>query len=137
MPRRIFVSYHSNDKAQAKGFRLLRWNENVDFSFFDRSLLSPARSSDEDYIKRRIREEMKGTSITVVLIGKRTYKSKWVRWEIEETFDRGKALLGIKLKGKSDAKIPPALTKCGAKTIRWNPEIFEEEIEEAISEAGR
>lgn len=130
MARRIFIAHRGEDKNQVKGFILLRWNENVDFTFFDRSLVDQVKSDDENYIKRCIREKMKGTSVTVVLIGKNTHKSKWVRWEVEESIDRDNGLLGIKLKGKADAKTPAVLKENDVEVISWQPDIFEEKIEE-------
>lgn len=38
---------------------------------------------------------LKYTSVTVVLIGAETSKRKWVNYEIEESYRRGKGLLGI------------------------------------------
>ena len=137
MARKIFIAHHHKDKNQVRGFILLRWNKNVDFTFFDRSLVDPVASDDEDYIKKCIREKMQGTSVTVVLIGEKTYNSRWVRWEVEESIDRNNGLLGIKLKGKSDAKIPVALKENKIRVIFWNPDIFEETIEEAAVMAGR
>ena len=137
MPRRIFIAYAGEDRDQANGFRLLRWNINVEFTFFDRSLLSPVQSQDPDYIKRCIRDQMHGTSVTVVLIGETTHSNDWVEWEIEESARRGNGLLGIRLKGHSTARIPPALTKYGARTINWEPSNFEAAIERAAREAGR
>lgn len=135
--RRIFISHRGEDKAQVRGFILLRWNINVDFAFFDRSLVDPVKSEDPNYIRKCIRDKMYGTSVTVVLIGNNTYKSKWVRWEIEESVDRRNGLLGIKLKGKSSARIPDALKNCGARVINWEPSIFADAIEKATQDVGR
>lgn len=137
MARRIFIAFDGDDRDQASGFRLLRWNINVEFSFFDRSLLSPVQSRDAEYIKRKIREQMHGTSVTVVLIGENTHRNDWVDWEIEESAGRGNGLLGIRLKGQSGARIPPGLTRHGARTINWEPSIFEAAIEQAAKNAGR
>lgn len=38
---------------------------------------------------------MLGCSVTCVLIGKETYKSRWVHFEIQESIQRGMGLLGI------------------------------------------
>lgn len=137
MSRRIFISHTGEDRLQVRGFILLRWNINVDFTFFDRSLIDPVKSDDPNYIKKCIRDKMNGTSVTVVLIGSNTYKSKWVRWEIEESVDRGNGILGIKLKGKSAARAPAALKEWGAKVINWEPSIFQNAFERAAQEAGR
>jgi len=137
MPRRVFIAHAGEDHNQAMGFRLLRWNINVDFTFFDRSLLTAVQSNDPIYIKRRIREELNGTSVTVVLIGETTYRNDWVGWEIEESAARGNGIVGIRLKGQSNARIPPGITECKARVVDWNPDVFGEEIERATRDAGR
>ena len=76
--RRIFISYQHEDEMKAKGFNLLRWNKNVDIEFVGRHLLSPVDSGNRDYITRKIKEQLHGTSVTVVLIGSKTHESDWV-----------------------------------------------------------
>lgn len=137
MARRIFIAHQHGDRQQVKGFILLRWNINVNFSFFDRSLVDPLDSENETYIRRRIREEMHGSSVTVVLIGEKTNQSKWVNWEIEQSANRGNGLLGIKLKGKSGSKTPSLLRTNGAEVLTWQPDEFEGAIERAAVAAGR
>ena len=74
MARRIFISYQHDDRMKAKGFNLLRWNRNVETEFVGRHLLDPVKSSDPAYISKKIREQLKGTSVTVVLIGDSTWE---------------------------------------------------------------
>lgn len=131
MTRRIFISYQGDDRMRAKGFRLLRFNENVEVDFFDRHLLDPVQSRDPDYIKRCINEQMRGTSVTVVLIGSKTHQSEWVDYEIRRTIEEGKGLLGIRLKGREDAITPARLTDGGGEVIDWEPSEFNAAIERA------
>lgn len=135
--RRIFISYHHDDTMQAKGFNLLQWNPNVPFEFVGRHLISPVESEDPEYIRRKIREQLDGTSGTVVLIGNKTAESEWVDFEIRESLARGNGVLGIRLKDVRNVDIPPALKEAGVKVIDWNPEIFADEVERACLIAGR
>jgi MTH538 TIR-like domain (DUF1863) len=132
MPRRIFICYEGEDRNRAKGFRLLRWNQNVDLDFFDRHLLDPVKSKDPNYIKGVIRERMHGTSCIVVIIGEHTHESEWVDWEIREAIANGKGVLGIRVKDAGDVKTPPALEEAGAEVIDWSPHEFDDAIERAI-----
>jgi hypothetical protein len=131
MTRRIFISYEGEDRMRAKGFRLLRFNPNVEVDFFDRHLLDPVASRDPDYIRRCINERMRGTSVTVVLIGSKTHESDWVDYEIRRTVEEGKGLLGIRLKGRDESIVPPRLDESGAETVDWEPSEFNEAIERA------
>ena len=141
--RRIFISYQHNDQMKAKGFNLLRWNKNVDLEFVGQHLLDPVDSTNEDYIKSCVREQIAGTSVTVVLIGRNTYDSDWVKWEIDESLakDNPNGILAIKL--DDDVLLPDnspvgmALRDAGAEIIGWDPHAFQDAIERAAVAAGR
>lgn len=137
MARRIFLSFAFEDRAQVQGFRLLRWNTNIESEFFDSSLLTPVQSQNVNYIMQSIRDRMSNTSVTVVLIGPTTHKSSWVDWEIKETVRRGNGLLGIRLKGNDYATLPAALAVPRARVGNWQPEHFDQWIENAARLAGK
>jgi len=99
--------------------------------------LSPVESEDPQYIRSKIREQLDGTSVTVVLIGKHTSESDWVDYEIRASLERGNGVLGIRLKGAENVDVPPALVEAGAKVIDWTPDTFADEIERAALIAGR
>jgi hypothetical protein len=52
--RRMFIAHQHDDLGQARGFILLRWNINVGFTFFGRSLVDPVQSNDQSYIRRSV-----------------------------------------------------------------------------------
>ena len=137
MARRIFISYQHEDQMKAKGFNLLRWNRNVETEFVGRHLLDPVKSSDPAYISRKIREQLKGTSVTVVLIGDDTWNSDWVenevRWSLEKNPSNG--VVGIRL--KDGVKIPDSLRACGAEVIDWEPDEFDAAFDRAAMASGR
>lgn len=137
MQRRIFVSFVYEDRDQVRGFTLLPYNRNLEFDYGETHLLRPADSANRDYIKQRIREKLNGTSVTVVLIGRNTAKSEWVDFEIRESLEKRKGVIGIKLKDCEDCEPPPALRENGCKVIDWDTDKFSEEIEEAALIAGR
>ena len=107
--RRIFISFDHDDTPQALGFMGLR-NIIDNFDFYNHKLDRRINSPNEDYVRRVILEEyIKPASVTVVLIGNNTARSKWVNWEIEESKRLGKGILGIRLKdtwGDTPAGIP-------------------------------
>jgi hypothetical protein len=135
--RRIFITYEGHDRNRAKGFNLLRWNTNVDLKFVGRHLLDPVKSQDSEYVSRKIREQIKGSSVTVVLIGEHTAESEWVdkevRWSLEKESPNG--VLGIQL--LKDATVPTSLVECGAEVVPWKPSEFAAAIERAARQAGR
>lgn len=143
MKRRIFISYQHKDQMKAKGFNLLQWNKNVDLEFVGRHLLDPVDSKNEPYIKSRISDEIKGTSATVVLLGKETYESDWVAWEIEKSLnkDNPNGILAIRLDKDvplpEDSPVGIALKAAAAEVINWEPSEFQAAIERACKAADR
>lgn len=135
MARKLFISYEGHDRMKAKGFNLLRWNKNVNFDFVGRHLLDPVKSNDPGYIETKIKEQLVGTSATVVLLGTHTEDSDWVKREIELSLAKGNGLLGIKL--TEGAEVPQQLVDAGAEIIGWNPNDFEDAIERAIMQGRR
>ena len=137
MARRIFISYQHDDQMKAKGFNLLRWNKNVPTEFVGRHLLDPVKSSDPAYITRKIREQQKGTSVTVVLIGDKTWQSDWVEKEVRMSVDKNppNGVVGIRL--REGVEIPESLRDCGAEVVDWNPDEFEAAFDRAARASGR
>lgn len=141
--RRIFISYQHNDQMKAKGFNLLSWAKNVPVEFVGRHLLDPVNSKNKQYIDSKIKEQIKGTSVTVVLIGKDTKKSKYQPLEIEWSLgkENPNGILGIKLDSSvtlpTDSKVATLLHNAGAEIIDWVPDKFGAAIDRAARAARR
>ena len=133
MTRRVFISYQHTDQMRAHGLNLMTYNKHVNVDFTGRHLLNPVKSTDRDYISRKIREQIKGSSATIVLIGKNTADSGWVDNEIEWTKEEGKGVLGIRI--DPDAPIPEGLTEYGAEILNWYDPSDVNEFDAAIERA--
>jgi hypothetical protein len=139
MTRRVFISYQHADQMKARGLNLMTHNKNVNVDFTGRHLLDPVKSQDSDYISSKIKEQIKGSSATIVLIGKNTADSAWVDKEIEWSKEQGKGIIGIRI--DSDVAIPDALTEYGAEILDWyepaDVNQFDDAIERAIAATSR
>lgn len=141
MARRVFLSYQHRDHGRAKGFNLLRYAPNLKLEYSVRHLLRPVDSTRDVYVGSEIRKQMKGTSVTVVLIGRDTASSSWVNKEIQWSLEKQRAngLLGIVI--EPGAEIPAALQAYGADIIDWTKPAdvadFADAIEQAALRAGR
>jgi len=139
MTRRVFISYQHADQMKARGLHLMTYNKNVNIDFTGRHLLDPVKSRDPDYISRKIKEQLTGSSATIVLIGKITSDSSWVEKEIEWSKEQGKGIVGIRI--DSDAVIPEELTDYGAEILDWykpaDVSQFDDAIERAIAATSR
>jgi hypothetical protein len=75
----------------------------------------------EAVIQRALRMRISWAQSVVVLIGKGTHARRWVNWEIEEAHRQGKRIVGVFVRGGTDADIPPALEKYATQEIvGWN-----------------
>jgi hypothetical protein len=63
--------------------------------FWDAASWEEIRRRGDDAIKHWIRDQMSGTSVTVVLIGSETSERKYVQYEIEHGWERNSGLIGI------------------------------------------
>jgi len=117
--RRLFLSFHAEDKAQVRGFRLMAYNSNLDIDFYDGSLQVPVNSKNSGYIKQCILPKIQRASVTVCLVGDGTAWRDWVDWELRTARDLGKGICGVRLK-ESRGRIPPLLNDIGAPTAHWN-----------------
>ncbi|MDZ3833361.1 MAG: TIR domain-containing protein [Sphingopyxis sp.] len=88
-------------------------NEKFDFSFYDAHDINSARdTSQEESIKRQLRERFANSKAFIVLIGDNTrFLTKFVKWEIETAIKLGLPIIAVNLnKGKrQDALCPPSL----------------------------
>lgn len=63
--------------------------------FWDAASWEAVKKNGDDAVKRWIDNQLKGTSITVVLIGAETNNRKYVDYEIQQSSRIGNGLLGI------------------------------------------
>jgi hypothetical protein len=66
-----------------------------------------AKKEGASALKRLINSELKGSTVTAVLIGTETYARRWVRYETMKSVEKGNLVLGIhinRIKGKDGFK---------------------------------
>lgn len=119
--KRVFLSFLGEDKQRVQGLQLLAANPNYDLEFYDESVRSAINSSDADYIKRRIREKISRTTVTVCLISEKTHTSGWVDWELQESHDKGNTIIAMALKDVERAVLPTLIKQLDLKFHGWNP----------------
>jgi hypothetical protein len=117
--RRLFLSFHAEDKPQVAGFRLMAQNPNIAMDFYDGSLRAPVNSEEASYIRKVIREKILRASVTVCLIGNGTAWRDWVDWELRTAIEVGKGVCGVRLKD-SRGRMPPVLAEIGARVAKWD-----------------
>ena len=116
--RRLFLSFHAEDRAQVQGFRLMAMNPSVDIEFYDASVRTAIDSENSTYVRSVIREKIRRASILVCLVGNGTAWREWVDWEIRTAVALRKGVCGVRLKG-ARSRAPAALVNTGAPVSGW------------------
>jgi MTH538 TIR-like domain (DUF1863) len=103
MARRTFFSFHYKPDVTRPWVVRNSWVTKVaqgdreDAGFFDSSVFEAAQRESDDALKRFLRERLKNTSVTCILVGAETCLRRWVRYEIFCSFMRGNGLLAIRI----------------------------------------
>lgn len=83
---KCFISYHVDDMPEVEQFIEVFGSEFIARSVGVTVDDDFVNSADEDYIKRRIREKyLTDSTVTIVLLGRRTWTRKFVDWEISSS----------------------------------------------------
>jgi hypothetical protein len=139
MAHKVFVSFHhANDQAKADHLKTKHGNDNT---LIDRSLDAEIESDNDDYILGQIRtNHLKGSTVTIVLIGSETSGRKWVDWEIYSSLrpygsHKRNGLLGIYLPtaGGTPARLQDNIDSGYAVTMNWRD--LSTKLESKIDEA--
>lgn len=115
------------DKKQVDGVRLMSWNTNVPLEFYDESVRISYKSENATYIKSKISEKIRRSSVTLCLLGKTTHQSEWVNWELEKSIELGNELILMGLpNGPDKLRLPPVVADHG--WLLWDPAALSERI---------
>jgi hypothetical protein len=117
--RRVFLSFHAEDKQQVSGFRLMINNPRVDLDVFDQGLQEPINSERSPYIKQVLQERIRAVSVVVCLVGNGTAWREWVDWELNTAFKLRKGICGVRL-NHSYGRNPIFLKEIGAPISKWD-----------------
>lgn len=102
-----------NDMRYYRLMTAWKANDGFEFNFHNAHDLNTARdSSQEESIKRQLRERFGNSKLLVVLIGATTkYLTKFVKWELEVALRLGLPIIGVNLNGsrKMDDRCPPTI----------------------------
>jgi len=146
MARRAFFSFKYKDVSRAIVVRKSWVTQGKEAAgFIDAADFEEIKRKGDTAIKNWIDKQLEGTSVTVVLVGEKTCSSRWVKYEIKKSIERGNGLLGIDVSKIKDlqgntsercGKIPE-----GYKFYLWNNDDgyknMGDWIEKAAKDAGR
>lgn len=101
--RRVFFSFHYERDAwragQVRNIGAVEGNEPLSDNDWEE-----VKGAGKEAIKRWIDDQIARRSCTVVLIGAQTSERPWILYEIEQTWELGKGLVGIHIHGLEDRR---------------------------------
>jgi len=107
MVRRVFFSFHfTRDNWRANQVRN-HWVTKPDAAsagYIDKAEFEKLKKRGDVAIQNWIDEQLKGTSVTAVLIGAETYTRKWVNYEIKQSHLKRNGLLGVYIHGLKNSE---------------------------------
>ncbi|MCJ8509814.1 TIR domain-containing protein [Rhizobium lemnae] len=107
MARKVFFSFHyARDVrriVQVRNSWVVRANSEAQ-PFYDAAEFEEAKKR-AGGIEKWIEEQLKGTSVTVVLFGAETYDREWVRHEIKRSYELKKGILAIDIHRIKDPQL--------------------------------
>lgn len=108
--RKVFISYHHKGEQAVVDDFVNTFSNDYEV-FTDQSIDRAADREDTKYLNQVCRDAIDGTSVTIVMVGKKTGCRKFVDWEIMYTLFRKHGLVAISTPGlaKSDASLPNRL----------------------------
>lgn len=96
MARRAFFSFKYKDVSRAMVVRNICITQGKEAAgFVDAADFEKLKRQGDAAIKHWIDSQLNGTSVTVVLVGRHTCSSRWVKYEIEKSIEIGNGLPGI------------------------------------------
>jgi hypothetical protein len=117
----IFISHYGEDEEHISKVKNLIEKRNYDIR--DSSIVEsdPNRAKNPEYIKTLLRPKIDWAGTVLVLIGPKTHEREWVNWEIEYANKKGdKRIVGVYLRGATDADVPDKLNDYGDACVPWN-----------------
>ena len=95
--KKIFVSYDYDNDRHYKNL-LLAWDAHTlfDFSIHDHSADVSINSTNAAAIKSVISKYINEATYFLVIVGAKTHKSAWVKWEINKAVELGKRIVAVK-----------------------------------------
>ena len=114
MTYNVFLSFSMDDIFRVCLFRAQAKNKQLPLEFRDHSVKEPF---DERW-KTQVSEKINRCSLTICLIGDKTYKSEAVNWELEKSLQLGKGLMGVYLID-SNPRLPSTLIINSIKVVPW------------------
>ena len=111
----VFLSFSTMDKSLVEKFRHQATNSLRGLVLRDCSITESVEGEWKVHAERLIRR----SSVTICLVGKGTWRSKPVNWELRKSAALGKRVVAVRLESNI-VRTPAALQDVGATLLPWD-----------------
>lgn len=104
MVKRVFFSFHyKNDVWRANQVRK-SWvtQDRESAGFIDSAEFEKIKEKGDDAVKKWIDKQLQNTSVTIVLIGTDTSNRKYVKYELQKSYEKGNTIIGVHIHKQKD-----------------------------------
>lgn len=112
--KKVFVSYdHSEDKHYKNLLKAWDANDSFDFEFDQRSPDEAINSTNATTVKATLTKLIKESAYLLVIVGKKSYESSWMTWEISKAKEADIKLKLVAVKIDTTYTTPQGLLNTG------------------------
>ena len=125
---KVFLSFTMDDKPLVDKFRKRAQEQSLPLDFRDYSV----KDTFDKSWKTQAEKIIHCASVTLCFVGKRTYESDPVNWEIRRSIELGKPVVAAHL-GDAELPVPRALSEHSITPVRCNLQEIMRAIQKATS----
>lgn len=106
MTRRVFFSFHYEQDVWRAGQVRNSWVTKQDreaAGYWDAVAWEEVKRKGKTAVENWIDQQLKNTSVTIVLIGSETANREYVQYEVRKSYERGNGLLGVYIHNLKDS----------------------------------
>jgi len=118
--KNVFVSHYNKDEENIGKLKSLLSVKGYTIKNASIDSTKPNRANNPEYIKRLLRMRIHWAGTFICLIGPETHTRKWVDWEIDQAFKKGKRIVGVYINGAKDSDVPENFEKYGDALVGWD-----------------
>jgi len=142
--RQVFFSFKWSDVTRSEVVRnsyVTKGGQQA-ARYIDKAQREQVKKQTDLAIKRWINKQMCGTTVTVVLVGEYTCRSRWVKYEIARTIEQGHGLLEIDISKIRDLHRQTSdccgrMVPSGYQRYLWNRHKGHENLGDWVERAAR
>jgi hypothetical protein len=128
--KRVFISFCVEDLPRVTSLLSVAADATFDVELHAESAPIGDDSSNDLYIRRNVRNKINRTSVTLCMLSSLTHTSDWVRWQLDQSIERGNSIILMGFpNGPAQLQLPAPVQ--GRAWWPWDPDRLQRMIQSA------